>query len=433
MKIATCPCNGTRLWGRVLSNGVLAIGVLAIGVSASVLAPRPARAEGTEECPALIPKPDMQEMVKMMSKDNLTAEDQKKLMNFGSRAIREPKTLSGCHTVTDTVDIAARVTLEPGAILKFEENAGLNIQHDGSLEAVGTKDKPITFTATDEVEGYWYGLYFASNSSHNKLVHTEILYAGGDQVGKDGTVMKRATGDKHPPTRAVFVKKDGSLDMENTHIAHTNGYGIEILGRLRGYKGNKIEKTYIPARINPETVSVIEANNSFTGNKKDQIDLISLGSVNRDAKWVDPGVPYILQYGETIAANLELSPGVTILMGNKARLSIDENGSLKAIGTADKPITIRGVSDTAGYWLGIVLQSHSGENDWQHVLVADGGGGDYFKADIYDGGHLKISNSRVENSAQYGIRVDKNSGIKGMIELADITYADNKVDYKETH
>lgn len=382
-----------------------------------------------DACPPLIPPLDMQ---KLFTDTTLTDAERLALMQESSREIRKPVTWSGCHIVTDKIDIFDKVTIEPGTILKFKENAGLDIQNGGALDAQGTSDQPVTFTADDETPGYWYGLYFSSNSSKNRLIYTNISYAGGNQKGTSGSVMKRAIGDPKPPTRAVMVDEGASLLMENTHITNITGYGIEVLGALRGFSTNKIDHTDIPARLQPDAVGMIDANSTFSDSTKNQIDLVALGALNHDASWVDAGVPYIWHYSETIAANLELQPGVEIQMGNDAMLSINDNASLKAIGTEDKPITIHGVSTTPGSWSGIVLNSKSEQNIWKYVRIADGGGDGYFKANIYDGGNLDISDSWIENSPRAGIRVDKNSGIQGRITMADIHYKDNQTDYLET-
>lgn len=380
-----------------------------------------------DPCPPLIPPVDMQ---KIMTDPDLTDMERLKLLQNSGRDIREPATWSGCHTVLDETDIYAPITIEPGTTLKFKENAGLDIHSGGSLDASGTADKPVTFTADDEMPGYWYGLYFDSNSSKNRLVHSTITYAGGNQKGS-GSPMKRATGDSNPATRAVMVHEGASLRLENTHISHAKGYGIEVLGALQDFKNNRIDHTDVPARLIPDTVGMIDENSTFTDNKKNRIDLVGLGTLNKDASWVDPGIPYIWNHITTIAANLELQPGVEIRMGTESRMSISETGSLKAIGTTEKPIVIHGVSSVPGSWEGIYIKSNSDKNVWKYVRVADGGDGGSFKTSVYVGGYLDISDSWIENSRNIGLLVNKSSGIDATIKKSGIQYKDNKIDYQE--
>ncbi|WP_417845180.1 hypothetical protein [Thalassospira sp.] len=403
-----------NLTGCALSLTVL----LAAAVSAQA---------ANDPCPPLIPPLDMQ---KIMTDPDLTDTERLKLLQNSGRDIREPATWSGCHTVIDKIDIHAAVKIEPGTVLKFSENAGLDINRGGSLDAKGTADKPVVFTAEDEIKGYWYGLYFESNSSKNRLIHSQISYAGGGQKGGSGRAMKRAIGDSAPPTRAVMIHEGASVRIENTHIEHAKGYGIEALGTLQAFSHNQIDHTDIPARLQPDDVGMIDADSTFSDNTKDQIDIIGLGALNKDASWVNPGIPYVWHYNTTVAANLELQPGVEILMAPEASMSIDHNGSLKAIGTAENPIVIHGVSSLSGSWDGIFIRSKSDKNVWKYVRIADGGGGNY-KANIYDGGYLDISNSRVENSRKIGILVNKNSGIDGRISITNVKYKDNEIDYKE--
>jgi hypothetical protein len=57
------------------------------------------------------------------------------------------------------------LTLAPGSNVIFAQNGKMIVSEEGSLNAVGTREDPITFTSTTEVAGYWRGISFASSSS----------------------------------------------------------------------------------------------------------------------------------------------------------------------------------------------------------------------------------------------------------------------------
>ncbi len=80
------------------------------------------------------------------------------------------------NNLTDTCTL----TIEEGNILRFSQNTGLNIGSDygyGMLNAQGTKDEPIIFTAVDSSE-YWYQIYFAPQASDSSILRNcEISFA----------------------------------------------------------------------------------------------------------------------------------------------------------------------------------------------------------------------------------------------------------------
>lgn len=69
---------------------------------------------------------------------------------------------SGTITVTDNVSVSSGVTLtvDPGTVVKFA--LGKNLTVNGTLQANGTSQQPITFTASGTS---WNGIYFAQGST----------------------------------------------------------------------------------------------------------------------------------------------------------------------------------------------------------------------------------------------------------------------------
>lgn len=82
----------------------------------------------------------------------------------------------------------ATLTIEPGVTVAFEERVGSGIRigsqatQTGTLVAVGTAEKPITFTSgkDSKAPGDWMSLYFkAPTASGNKISYAKVEYAGG--------------------------------------------------------------------------------------------------------------------------------------------------------------------------------------------------------------------------------------------------------------
>jgi|GEM_PF-4337905 hypothetical protein len=80
--------------------------------------------------------------------------------------VQQPLTLhEGCYDVHQYLTIKAPVTVEPGVTVYFAEISTFSVDEGGSLNAVGTQEKPIVFRAKgNQVPGFWYGVQFRTNS-----------------------------------------------------------------------------------------------------------------------------------------------------------------------------------------------------------------------------------------------------------------------------
>ena len=137
----------------------------------------------------------------------------------------------------------------------------------------------------------------------------------------------------------------------------------------------------------------------------------------------------------TISNDIKISSAVTILPGTTLKFSseggllITETGSLNASGTADKPITLTGVTATSGSWLGLAFRSNDPANKLIHVNISFAGSKafccDYFeaagqKASVLLGGatlaspvQVTIQNSSVSRSGGYGVYLFKTGSLPG--------------------
>lgn len=102
---------------------------------------------------------------------------------------------SSPYIVKDTVQVlqGAKLTIEPGVVVKFYKGTGLNI--DGEFIAEGTRDSMITFTSYDPAQGWGNIKFFehavsAEFDKDNNYVHgSKIRYCkiekGGGNEGND--------------------------------------------------------------------------------------------------------------------------------------------------------------------------------------------------------------------------------------------------------
>jgi hypothetical protein len=131
-------------------------------------------------------------------------------------------------------------------------------------------------------------------------------------------------------------------------------------------------------------------------------------------------VDYLLNKEISVEAKLTIEPGVVIQCSGDGGMYITTaSGALKAIGTAALPITFRSASGQKGSWKGIWFQSSNNvENELTYCVIADGGSASFDsdvskKANIqlYGTSQLKINNTGVNNSANFGIKTNQFSAI----------------------
>jgi hypothetical protein len=121
-------------------------------------------------------------------------------------------------------------------------------------------------------------------------------------------------------------------------------------------------------------------------------------------------LPYVIYDSLVVpeGVTLTLDKGVTLYMHNKASLII--SGTLKAKGTQDEPVVIRGdrldyiyadvvlpYDRTPGQWGGIYFSASSFDNEFDHVMVRNGSSGLMFWASEPERTKISIRHSQITN------------------------------------
>jgi hypothetical protein len=122
----------------------------------------------------------------------------------------------------------------------------------------------------------------------------------------------------------------------------------------------------------------------------------------------DEGYDYYVTGKWSLNADVTIMPGVSIMMKPESSILVNTNGSLNAVGAEIKPIIIEGEINTKGAWGEIVFDnSNNPKNEFNFVMISDGGGDSYSLATIEISGNsqVKITNSIIENSGEYGIHL----------------------------
>lgn len=131
-----------------------------------------------------------------------------------------------------TLTIREGVTLKMDGVLIVGATSGTA---QGNLVVAGTKEKPVTFTSTQEkpTAGDWEGFYFVGGQydpAKTKIDNAKILYAGVD--GSNGQQVNHHVGRCGGNFVGAVMIVDGSRapyqgpQIANTHIAFSKSDGI---------------------------------------------------------------------------------------------------------------------------------------------------------------------------------------------------------------
>lgn len=115
----------------------------------------------------------------------------------------------------------------------------------------------------------------------------------------------------------------------------------------------------------------------------------------------DANVPdYFVNGTIAIAAELTIKPGVVIAFSQGARMDVNDNGSIVAVGEADKKIRFTGKVPQKGYWSGIMMYSISTKNIFSHVEIMYAGSSDMLDGQkaalsMFDEAKLQMNNTLI--------------------------------------
>lgn len=270
--------------------------------------------------------------------------------------------------------------LEPGTVVKHEQDAGLTVHGGASLIAKGTAEKPIAFEGWQASPGTWRGLVFISNSAKNELSHVKVAHAGSDTD---------ILGAIHV---GLPYEQQGSVKLSDVVIADNAQYGLYVRrdGKLPTFANTKFENNAKGvAHVEAPAVAQLKGignGNSFIGNGASTagsgdntvvIETNILVELLEDATWPDlsPAKYRVVgQHGEggdlvRVKQKLTIEAGAKFEMaGGSGFLVTGGTSGLKAVGTADKKIVFEGIGGSA--WTGITFgESTWSENRLEHVEV----------------------------------------------------------------
>ncbi|HET6386022.1 MAG TPA: right-handed parallel beta-helix repeat-containing protein [Armatimonadota bacterium] len=254
----------------------------------------------------------------------------------------------------------ATLTLDPGVQISFAKGQNLTLgwNNVGSLVANGTADHPVLFTGAPD----WAGINGAK-AGNVTLDHCTIEMSDAGNPALNLTT--------------------GNISITNSTIRNGAGVGFHAEGdntKITAFHGNTVTGMKgAPVELDAHLAYGIEPANTITGNSQDFVFLKS-AAVNQDEEWKFTAVPFYAPAGitvegpsDTTPATLTLDPGVQIQFGDDQKFNLGWNnqGNLKAVATADKPILLTSHEKTPGKgdWTGIAFNKSGSDTDLENVQI----------------------------------------------------------------
>ncbi len=312
-----------------------------------------------------------------------------------TKPINEAIVWDGNFSVKGTVYVNAQLTIKPGSIIVFHEDAQLHVQNEGTIVAEGTADKPITFKAREKGAD-WESIYINANAGKSsKFAYCHI---SGAETG-------------------IYVYQN-KVSIDNCVIKECSVYGVDLNNSEFGsFTGNTISD----CEEYPVVVPFLQATAVTSDNEISGIGIAlsgyEVGKKNAKVTVHEQTIPYVLTSSSYFEiddnAEVTIEPGVTIAMGEGFHISVGYYSSAKltAVGTAEKPITFtsNAKDKAAGDWGEIRFYEYASKSSaLKYCNIEYTGDSDYGAVYVYNTS-VAIENCTITNSSSYGVLAHSNA------------------------
>ena len=293
----------------------------------------------------------------------------------------------GPITITRSYFVNGSLTLEAGVVLKFQDRADLRVGMDGpaKLFVRGTASDPVIMTsAGDAFPGAWQGVELLGGARSSQISGLVIENAGQDNL-----------------TGALNISA-GNVTLVGSTIRNAKGFGlrIETIEPFAALSGNTFDHAGdVAIRVTAEAVGSIGTNFFGPG----EYVKIEGGNVSKDARWQNPGAPYLVAGmiwigGSNRRATLEIAAGTEFRMHDADFIVGNHNDAGFIVsGTPDRPVVFTGDEKRPGRWHGISVGNH-GEARIANATISCSGTTVGTAALRLDGGTLTVTGTTFDTN-----------------------------------
>ena len=315
------------------------------------------------------------------------------------------------YRVTTSISTTAVLTVEPGVVVEFVEDAFLTVESGGgALIANGEESNKIIFTTANLDGGIrWGGIYFASQDSRNALNNVVVSYGGNSNMGRFADFIDVPAN--------IGLGEGAKLTVTNTEVSYSGGYGLYVrYGEFIEFSGNAFSENVLTGiGLAITEASVIDNATTFTNNTAGDVEIFgSTVSENITVEALSGDGYYYVSGSLTLAADVNITAGVEFRMAEDAFITVTDDGALIVEGTeADRVILT--AQDADNPWGGIKMASTDAKNKIDFATVSRAGGTEIGEfADfvdvpatigLYGDARLSLTNTTISDGEGYGLYV----------------------------
>jgi len=302
--------------------------------------------------------------------------------------------------VEGSVYLEADLIIEPGTTVEFKKDAVVYVGYSApaSITALGTADKPIVFRG---YEGQtWKGIELYA---HNSATKSAFTYCTFKQLGGDYALLIYGTKAK----------------LDHCSFTECAKSAIHVLGGgdFNGFTNNTLQDCgAFLMEIDADVAGSLGTTNTFTATGNKGVRISGSRNVTRAATWSSIGAPYVIANEQYIQvdADLTIAAGTTVLFEPHSMLEVgySEYASLKAVGTAQAPITFTSASANPqpGDWYGIQFYSKNSSTTSELTFCTiEYAGTQSYPALFIGDTQVKLNDCTVAKGQYYGVEVDGNA------------------------
>lgn len=300
------------------------------------------------------------------------------------------------YLVTKDVMVrGAKLTVEPGVRIGFEEGTGLVIGDNGSLKAYTMlfETMPIIFQGKEAQKGYWDGIQISSQNFAEYVTGITVRDAGKLGYG-------------------IKVEPGAKLYLTNSTIIHNDGVGIhfEIGSTITEFKDNKVkDNSEAPLNIPARLMGQLSWYSEIEGGAIQITDgKIFSGTENFWTSYpegYDISEDLVVYNGSTLV----LGPGTHLNMPNDKAIRVISGSALRILGQESSPVVIEGMSKSKGAWRGIFIENSQDKISsigFAHIKHAGSNaisGEEPATIKLGNGANLKIFNTILDEGNGHGL------------------------------
>lgn len=170
------------------------------------------------------------------------------------------------YIIGRNIEVNARLTIEPGTTIMFQDGGGIQVNEQGAITAIGEANNLIYFTSQSGKRGAWRGITVLSNSAHNVLSYCKMEHGGGLNPLGSGNV--------------VIGSGNNTAWLEVSHsqvlTSKTDGISVSKGSKLNYFENNQINtNSAYSITMYEQDAFAVSPTNEFVNNGKQGINLLS--------------------------------------------------------------------------------------------------------------------------------------------------------------